>query len=280
MPECVEARTVADKLRPYLVSRVITNYYTGQRAKTLGFHNLQCPATITAVRSYGKKVLIDLDTKHCIVISLGMTGRLQMNQGNHSHVRFDICDFYYLNTMRVMKNMFSLYFEDQRYMGKIDVILDTDIQTYFKDVGPDLLQNALDEKTWITLHDWLKIFYERKSKRKMYDILLDQTLIAGIGWYLMTDILYYSMIHPERRSNTLTVDEWDRVRINSHKVVVLSYSYGGFTIKDFISPDGSPGLYPAAIYGKTHDSLGNIVHHKKLNNGRTAHFVPSIQIIL
>lgn len=278
MPESPEARTVADKLRPYLVTRVITSYHTGARAKTLGFHNLKCPATITSVRSYGKKVLIDLSTGHLIIVSLGMTGRLQMNEGNHSHVRFDVSDVEIKGPFRIIKNTFSLYFNDYRYMGNVNIIPNAEIPIYFKDIGPDLLQHALDEKTWISLEKWLLIFHEKKSKRAMYDILLDQSLIAGIGWYLMTEILYYAGIHPERKSNTLTINDWDCVRINAHKIVLLSYSYGGFTIKDFISPDGAPGLYPAAIYGKTHDPLGNPIVDKKLKNGRTAHFVPAIQM--
>jgi formamidopyrimidine-DNA glycosylase len=57
MPEGPEARTVADKLRPYLVNRIITGYYNGERAKTIAFFNLKCPALIIGIRSYGKKVI-------------------------------------------------------------------------------------------------------------------------------------------------------------------------------------------------------------------------------
>lgn len=277
MPESPEARTVADKLRPYLVSRIITNVYTGERAKTLGFHNLKCPATIIGVRSYGKKVLIDLDSGHMMITSLGMGGRFQTNRGDHSHIRFDISQIEIKGLFRIIKPSFSLFFDDSRYMGGIDIISNTEIPIYFKDLGPDLLQLALNETTWISLDNWMRIFMNG-SKRMICDVLTDQSLVAGIGWYLMTDILYYSGIHPERRANTLTADDWDRTRINSHKVISLSYSYGGFTIRDFISPDGSPGLYPAAIYGKIKDPLGNPIIDKKLKNGRTIHFVQSVQV--
>lgn len=277
MPEGPESRTVADKLRPYLLSRVITKCSIGPRAKVFGFEKLHCPVTITVVRSYGKKVIIELSSQQLIIVSLGMTGRLQFNPGNHSHICFDISDCEYKGVMKIMRMALNLYFDDYRYMGKIELISSADSAAYFSKLGPDLLQHALDEKTWIPPETWLKIFYHKPSKRALYDLLLDQSLVAGIGWYIMSDILYYSCIHPERKSNTLTENDWENIRIAAHKVIYLSYSYGGFTIKDFISPDGSPGVYPTAVYGRTHDPLGNEIIHKKLRNGRTMHVVPSIQ---
>lgn len=277
MPESPEVCTVGDKLRPVLVTRVITNSWTGDRAKTVGFFNLHCPATIIGVRSHGKKLIIDLSTEHVIIVSLGMAGRMQFQSGNHSHVRFDISDVEVNGLFRVLKYAFSLYFDDHRYMGGVDIIPNPGIPLYFKDIGPDLLQLALKEETWIPLEIWLQIFTNKESKRHMYDVLLDQSLVAGIGWYLACEILYYSGIHPERRSNTLTSDEWDRVRICSHKVVALSYSYGGCTIKDFISPDGSYGMYKPVVYGQSHDPLGNVVIDKKISKTRTIHWVSEIQ---
>ena len=57
----------------------------------------------------------------------------------------------------------------------------------------------------------------------------------------------------------------------------LSYAYGGHTIESFISPDGQLGAYPAAVYARQMDNLGNVIERKKLSNGRTAHFVSAIQ---
>lgn len=124
---------------------------------------------------------------------------------------------------------------------------------------------------------WLLIFGQKKlKKRAICDVLVDQSLVSGIGWYLQTEILYYSGIHPERTIESLSSDEWERIRICSHKIIKLAYSCGGFTIKNFISPDGQVGKYPAQIYGKKHDSSGRQIINKKWH-GRTRHFVPVIQ---
>jgi formamidopyrimidine-DNA glycosylase len=275
MPEGPEVATVADCLRPYLTGRIIIRYALGERAKAYKFDQLSTPCTITGVRSYGKKVIFDLNTGYHIITSLGMSGRLTFTPGNHTHIRFDIGVTEKVGVLSVVKSTFSIYFDDQRYMGNIEVVRPEDSSAYFNALGPDLLQAARVDATWITQDQWHKIFKGRR--RAMCDVLTMQELVSGIGWYLMTDILYYSGIHPERRSDTLTKDEWELIRVNAHKVIRLSYAYGGFTIESFISPDGKLGNYPAAIYGKQKDSVGHTIVHKKISASRSIHYVEEIQ---
>lgn len=270
MPEGPEARTVGDKLRPYLVDTTLTAIVHGDKAKLIGFEHLTAPAIVATVTAYGKKVIIVLNTGVHIITSLGMTGRLRFAPGNHSHIRLDF------NT--ALSPVISVYFDDSRPFGNIQIVPATAVPAYFKGLGPDLLQHSLDEKTWISLPEWLGRYEtQRPSTRAICNMLEDQDRIAGMGWYIITEVLYYSGIHPERQVRTITTEEWDKIRINAHRVIRLSYHYGGFTIKDYISPDGTPGTYPSAIYGKTYDPLGNIVEHKKFKGQRTIHYVSAVQ---
>lgn len=282
-PEGPEARTVADKLRSTLLNKIIFNKYKGDRANSKGFELLKIPSDIIGVRSYGKKVLIYIKYNndiYIIVVSLGMTGRLQYSQGNHSHINLAIGEYQILGSLRIIRPSFVLYFDDQRYMGHFDIIPVSGIGIYLKGIGPDLLQAALDEKTYISSEHWKQIFNLKKVKKwKICKALLDQDLIAGIGNYIKSEVLYYSKIHPERTVETLTDEELEVLRIVCHKIIMLSYSYGGFTIESFISPDGSWGKYPAAVYGKQFDSCGNPVIKGKTSDGRTSHWVPSLQIL-
>lgn len=198
-----------------------------------------------------------------------MNGKFLYEEGNHSHIRFDIED----------DIPFSVYFDDTRYFGKIDIIESVNESKYFANIGPCLLKHAMNEETWITTEEWRKIFKPKLLRRKMCDILIDQSIIAGIGQYLMVEILYYSGIHPKRIGNTITNEELESIRINSHKVVKLSYDHGGFTLRDFLSPSKKPGMYPAAVYGKRFDPNGYKVVKEKLTNGRSIHFVAELQKI-
>jgi len=258
MPEGPEVRTVSDKIRSLLTNHIIISAYKGIRANSIGFENLTFPSNILGVRTYGKKILIDIVTKDnlsCIIIvSLGMVGRLQYTPGNHTHIYFNIGKFEIKGNFHIMRPTFTLYFDDYRYMGSIDIIPTSHISMYLGNIGPDLLAAALDEKTWISSQIWLSIFTQKRiQKWAICKALLDQSLIAGIGNYVKAEVLYYAQILPQRILSTITLQEWETLRIVSHKIILLSYSYGGFTIKDFISPDGVKGLYPAAVYGKTHD---------------------------
>jgi len=50
-----------------------------------------------------------------------MTGKFLYEEGNHSHIRFDIED----------DTPFSVYFDDTRYFGKIDIIESVNEAKYF-----------------------------------------------------------------------------------------------------------------------------------------------------
>ena len=270
MPEGPEVRTVADSLKPHLTNRIITDFYLGDRANTKGFDHLKCPVKIINVRSYGKKIIFDLGSGHIMITSLKMEGRLQYDEGNHSHIRFDISNL-------DMKYVFSLYFDDYRYMGGIDVIPNSEISNYFAKIGVDLLQYALKEETWISLDDWINIYSRGTGKRKIYTVLLDPSLNSTIGNYLCCVILYYAGIRPDRVINTLSRDEWDNIRIFAHKIISFSYERGGCTHRSYINPSGEMGAYPCVVYNQTRDPYGNNVITTKIT-GRTAHWVPEIQI--
>lgn len=269
MPEGPEVRTVADKIRPYLLGTTLIAFHHDERAKGRGFDTLTIPCAVADVSAYGKKVVMKLVNGDNIIVSLGMTGRLQFIAGKHSHIAMTFTDG---------QQPFTLCFDDPRMFGNIEIVLARQVASYFATLGPDLLQCSLDENTWISNEQWLTCFKTtRPSTKPICNMLEDQHRVAGMGWYIITELLYYSGIHPERETKSITNEEWERMRINAHKIIYLSYSYGGFTIRDYISPDGNRGCYPAAIYGKTHDPLGNLIIHKPFKSGRTIHYVPGIQ---
>lgn len=173
--------------------------------------------------------------------------------------------------LRIMRPAFSLYFDDYRYMGGIDIIPLEGWPLYSRDLGPDLLQHALDEKTWIPLDKWLQIFTQKKWRnREISHVLLEQSTVAGIGNYIKCEVLYYAGVRPDRIVKSITTEEWDQIRTCAHKVVLLSYSCGGFTIKDFISPDWDTGNISGSCIRKDSRSIWQSGYYH--NNQRWAYF--------
>lgn len=284
-PEGPEARSMADKLKITLTNKVIISLNKDERGKWKGLELIKTPSYITNVYSYGKKIIIDIrynSEMYVIIVSLGMGGRFQYNPGKHSHIYLTVAEYKTNGCLNVIDpgSSFNLYFEDKRYMGHFNVVRYSEIGVYFKDMGPDLLQAALNESTYITLERWQNIFNIKKVKKwKICKALMDQSLLAGIGNYIKSEVLYYSRIHPERIVETLTIDEMDRLRINCHKIIMFSYSNGGFSTVPFISPDSSWGKYPYVVYHKEFDPCGNPVITGKTSDGRTSYWVPSIQLL-
>lgn len=271
MPESPEVRVIADKLRPHLLEKYIIKLETTERAKFTG--SLTCPIKIINVRSRGKKVVFDLESGQLIVASLGMTGKYLFERGNHSHIRFDIGDVQKVSKMNVLKPLFSIYFDDTRYFGNVTI----GDASLLADLGPDLLQAAVEEN-WITSSIWIGVYTQKKCQNKeLHQVFLDQNLIAGIGMYLCIEICYYAGVKLTRVVSTITQEEWEHLRTAAHQVVLCSYQHGGLTIESFLAPDGSLGLYPAAIYSKTHDPNGLEVTKVKLKGGRTGYYVEGIQ---
>lgn len=273
-PEGPEVRTVADKLQ-HLTGKVILSHKIGERAKTSGFDSLHTPVTIQSIRSHGKKLIFDLSSSHCIIFSLGMTGRLTYSAGNHSHISFIIGTQRKMTHFTFYTRDLILYFDDYRYMGNVSIISFDQIPAYFSKIGPDLLQHSLTNE--IDPITWRQIFRSRKTKREVCAVFLDQDLVSGIGWYLITEILYYAGISPFRTMDTISDDDLELLRQVAHKIIKLSYYYGGFTIESFISPDGTYGSYPAAVYGKKFDQNNYEVRRHKMKNGRMSHYVPELQ---
>lgn len=273
MPEGPEVRTIADKLSVQLVKQVILNVWISPELAVAVTGNLYdiVNSTVTMVASYGKKLLIHFNNGLSLVAGLGMTGRFLYQPAKHSQIGIQ-----YTSQAAGEEHIpHWVFFEDIRHFGHIDICQTTYLPTLLHKMGPDLLAAALT--TELSFETWISRF-PTSSVRKIFDVIKDQSTVSGIGNYLASEILYYSAIHPLRLTKSLTASEWEKLRQVSHQIIKLSYCYGGFTLDSFISPDGSIGLYPAAVYGKTSDSQNNMIVKVKIGS-QSAYLVPAVQLI-
>jgi formamidopyrimidine-DNA glycosylase len=261
IPELIETAMIAQDLK-YLVGKEIKSF-TYQHNKLLNADKLVCPAKIIEITTHGKKILIKLDNNLIFLVSLGMTGKFTYIYDKHCHITFQFDDL-------------TLYYHDARRFGKIDVVNMNQLPKYFTSLGVNMI-NHLDN--WVSLKDWLKIFNPKvMKKRKICDILIDQTLISGAGMYIMTDTLYLAGVNPLRLAYTITKEELDLIRIATHEIINLSFQSGGHTFSDFERPDGTKGGYKPLIYGRVKDDIGFKVINHKINKNKSVHYVREVQI--
>jgi formamidopyrimidine-DNA glycosylase len=109
-----------------------------------------------------------------------------------------------------------------------------------KGAGPDALTSGLNPT---------EIF---KGGRTIKDVLLDQSLIAGLGNIYACEALYKASIDPWRRCPTLTLEDRNRLLRELQELLANAVSAGGATLDDYRGTEGEVGTFDTqfAVYGR------------------------------
>jgi len=193
MPELPEVQTIVDDLnRSFLVGQTIT----GARIfwpKTLAeptakiFSQRIRGQSIARINRRGKFIVFDLSGGDHLLIHLRMTGHLHLvpagtERSKHEHLILN------LGADR------QLRFHDTRKFGRC--YLTADLKAVLGSLGPEPLAK---EFTVALLKGLLTV-----RKRQLKPLLLDQTVVAGLGNIYVDEALWEAKLHPRRRSSSLT----------------------------------------------------------------------------
>nr|WIL04635.1 formamidopyrimidine-DNA glycosylase [Cedratvirus duvanny] len=262
MPEGPEVRNITRKLNIRLAEANLISFDLGDKKSLL--QNL----TIVNVACRGKLIVFILREEGergegasplYITSSLGMTGSWTQNKGSYTKAVLytSVGDFYY---------------EDMRGFGKIAIQrTEEELEQRMNKIGFDLLEASLVHGQ-IPDEQWLS-FFNRKSKKKICVVLLEQDKIAGIGNYLRSEILYQAKINPHRIISSLSDKELLLLRDAAQDIIVRAYQSNGLTIKDYIDPEGEKGSFVCSVYGRKVDEQGRKVITEKVS-GRSIFYVP------
>jgi len=120
----------------------------------------------------------------------------------------------------------------------------------------------------------------KKNKHNICKVLMDQSVIAGVGNYVKAEALWLAKINPA--SSVQDLEDHQLVDLNESIKSVLraSYESGGATIKSYKNFDGEIGDYSSRflVYNQKTDPHGNEVVKFQTPDGRTTHWVPEVQI--
>ncbi len=122
-----------------------------------------------------------------------------------------------------------------------------------------------------------------KTKRPVKTVLLDQTIISGIGNIYANDALWEAGIHPERQTSSLSQEERKRIYIAIKKTIAEGLKFKGSSAKDelYVLPDSTSGGYQKHFktyhqHGKHCSKCGTVIVRTKLG-GRGTFFCPVCQ---
>jgi len=131
-----------------------------------------------------------------------------------------------------------LFFNDQRKFGWVRLIPTLEVPNidFFQRVGPEPLGADFTAKDFI----------ERLNKRPKSNIkavLLDQTIIAGVGNIYADESLFAAQIHPVRRVTDLDDRQKELLFHELRRVLELSIQKGGSSDRNYVDAEGKKGSY-------------------------------------
>ena len=142
----------------------------------------------------GKHLLVGLDNGKVLSLHFGMTGDLHFYRLPEDAPRFERATFF-------LANGFKLAFVDSRKFGRIGLWESEAAYIKSKKLGSDALE--------ITPAELWKNLQKRKSPLK--PALLDQKVLAGIGNWLVDEILFQARLHPETTASEITPAQLKRL---------------------------------------------------------------------
>ncbi|MCK1991811.1 DNA-formamidopyrimidine glycosylase [Peribacillus muralis] len=123
-----------------------------------------------------------------------------------------------------------------------------------------------------------------KTNRKIKPVLLDQTVVVGIGNIYVDESLFRSGIHPERIASSLSLEEIKKLHAEIIATLGEAVEKGGSTIRSYINSQGQIGMFQLElnVYGRKGEdckTCGTPLE-KLVVAGRGTHICPVCQPLI
>ncbi|MGN1402574.1 MAG: DNA-formamidopyrimidine glycosylase [Bacillus sp. (in: firmicutes)] len=120
-----------------------------------------------------------------------------------------------------------------------------------------------------------------KTIRSIKAVLLDQTIVVGVGNIYVDESLFRARIHPERKASSLSDEEYVRLVGAVKDTLAEAIEQGGSTIRSYVNSQGQIGMFQQQLYvygrkGEACKSCGTLIEKTKVA-GRGTHICPSCQ---
>lgn len=170
--------------------------------------------TVRGFRRRAKYILADLDDGRRLLIHLRMTGQFRIESGAATPA--DPHD----RMVLVFADGRRLHFHDSRAFGRFRLVAAH--EKPLAHLGPEPLDRAFTAKV---LTERL-----RTHRRRIKPVLLDQTVVAGLGNIYVDESLWAAGIHPSRAANTLVPAEVKRLHAAIRRILPQAIRAGGTTL--------------------------------------------------
>lgn len=233
MPELPEVETTTRGMRENVIGLTITDFWCGWDNILRGTNTKELKKKIIgtsfiSVTRRGKNILAELSSGECLVMHMKMTGHFMYGKYTYNKKENSwkpassgspLSDPYnrFVHVVFSLSDGKHLVFCDARKFGKIEIIKTEMLGLHPRvgALGPEPLQKDFTLETF-------KSRFFKKEKQTIKKVLLDQTVIAGIGNIYADESLHLAGILPDRLVETLSSRELK----NLHLAIIVSLNKG------------------------------------------------------
>jgi len=290
MPELPEVETTVRDLRKFVLGQKIEDVWSDFKKmikKPKNFEQFQKEIKgkkIKKIWRRGKNILLDLADNKTLLIHQKLTGHLLLGKWEQkkgkwqSKISGSLAEDpmnRFLHLIFWLDNGQMLALSDLRKFAKVE-LWDTDKlkeSEQIKSLGPEPLDKSF---TFKKFKECLK-----GKKGKIKKILMDQTVIAGIGNIYSDEILWEAKIHPFKEVSKLSERELRKIYQALKKILSLAIKLQGESISDFRRISGEKGGFDPLrkVYrreGEKCSRCGTVIKRLKIG-GRSAYYCSHCQ---
>jgi len=281
MPELPEVETVARGLRLTVLGRRILSV-TLRKTDFIDDPSLierHLPGRrIEAVERYGKFMLLRLsaaqgeenstksdDAPSALLVHLGMTGHIASTAvaepwEKHTHASFALDDGR------------ELRYTDARRFGRLAYFSAALLPAELEGFGADPLE--------VTAEEFATRIRSRHSRIKA--LLLDQTVLRGVGNIYADESLWRAKIHPAKLGASIDKKQAAVLHRALQDILTKAIVMRGSSISNFVDGEGKPGEYQQhhRAYGREGEKCYRCktIIRRAIVAGRSSYFCPKCQI--
>ena len=277
MPELPEVETTVRGLKKTIRGLVIKDVWTDLNTKDKRqrdhvanvqyfkiFRKEILGGKVLSIERRAKNILINISGGKTILVHLKMTGYLFC--GENPKIKF-------AHVIFTLSNKKYLILSDMRKFGKITLLnTKTAHETkHLNNLGPEPLEKQF------TINNF-KSRILQKPNGKIKTILMNQSILAGIGNIYSDEILWRAGVHPERKVSSIKEKELKLIFQALKETLRKGINFGGDSTSDYRNIHGLPGKFQLhhGAYRRTGEKCRKKnckgIIKRKVIAGRSAHF--------
>jgi len=255
MPEGVEVRISVDYIE-FLKNKVLFDIQILKDTKITQKCDIDILKNIKLlnVDAKGKFIFFKFENDIYVEIHFGMSGGFSFKENKHSIISFNFGDT-------------ILYYNDIRRFGHVITHNKEQFAQKYLQIGSDIMKTSNERL------DVIADLILKKPSKEIKPVLLDQTIVSGIGNIYSIEGLFTSKILPNRKISDLAKDEILNILINTRDFMLESYQLKGMSVKTFKLPDEQKAHSASLlrIYGKKTCPCGNELTSEEIGGRNTVY---------